>query len=76
MPWRVGISLCRKVRYKRVRPADGKWVESKDNHVDKDKNGKEKWWMEKMMGAFERKLVELIYEVVDSKKPLYMTWVK
>lgn len=35
------ISQCRKVRYKRIRPGDGKWFEAKDNHIDKDENGKE-----------------------------------
>lgn len=32
--------------------------------------------MAKMMNDFARKLVELVYDVMDIRKPLYMIWIK
>jgi hypothetical protein len=34
------------------------------------------WWMGKTMDYFERKFAELIYDLIDSRDPLYIMWIE
>lgn len=56
---------------------DGKWFKVKDKirRQVQRQEWKREWYTDKMMGDFERTLVVLIYEVINSREPLYIIWI-